>query len=100
MKGPLWTPGELKTARRLIDEGAPNEEFVSALGRTRHACWGKLQYENTKMPTMQKVNSARPKPEMLADAYRRAAAPRTISAFVFGDPGAGYSALDRREQSA
>ena len=97
MKGPLWTPEELKTARRLMDEGASNEEFISAIGRTRHACWGKLQYENTKMPTMQKVNSARPKPEMLADAYQRAATLRTITAFVLGDPAPGHSALDRRE---
>lgn len=98
MNGPLWTPDEIKTAQRLMDDGAKNEQFLAELGRTRHACWNKLQYERSKVPTMQKVNSARPKPEMVADAYRRAAAPRTISGFVFGDPGKGHSALDRREE--
>jgi len=38
----------------------------------------------------------RPTPEMLADAWRRACAPRSITAFVMGDPAPGQSALDQR----
>jgi hypothetical protein len=39
---------------------------------------------------------ARPPAELIEDAQRRALTPRSISAFVFGDPAPGYSALDRR----
>jgi hypothetical protein len=39
---------------------------------------------------------ARPPASLIEEAQRRALAPRSISAFVFGDPPSGYSALDRR----
>lgn len=42
------------------------------------------------------VKTSRPSPEMLADADRRANAPRDLTAMVFGDPPRGCSALDRR----
>lgn len=39
----------------------------------------------------------RPSSEMLADAERRANAPRDLTAMLMGDPPRGCSALDRRE---
>jgi hypothetical protein len=38
----------------------------------------------------------RPTPEMIADARRRAVAPRTLTSSVCGDPAPGQSALDKR----
>lgn len=35
-------------------------------------------------------------PEVIADALRRAAAPRSLTAMICGDPAPGQSALDRR----
>lgn len=43
------------------------------------------------------VKTSRPSPEMLADAARRANAPRDLTAMLMGDPPRGCSALDRRE---
>lgn len=40
--------------------------------------------------------SSRPTPEMIADAERRANAPRDLTAMIFGDPPKGRSALDGR----
>lgn len=39
----------------------------------------------------------RPTLEMIMDAYRRNAAPRSITAWVMGDPAPGQSALDKRD---
>ena len=41
-------------------------------------------------------STARPSTEMLKDAWRRNCAPRSITAWVCGDPPPGRSALDRR----
>lgn len=43
------------------------------------------------------VKTGHPSHEMLADADRRANAPRDLTAMIFGDPPRGHSALDRRE---
>jgi hypothetical protein len=100
MKKPRWTPDEIATAKRLIEEGATDEQCVAAVGRNRHTCWTKLYNERNRgySAFFNHIPSAKPKPEMLADAKQRALAPRTISAFVLGDPPFGYSALDRREE--
>jgi hypothetical protein len=42
----------------------------------------------------------RPTDEMMADARRRATAPRSITAWLAGDPAPGRSALDKRRQVA
>lgn len=43
--------------------------------------------------------SHRPTPEMLADARRRAIAPRSIVSWLAGDPAPGQSALDKRKSA-
>lgn len=100
IKRPRWTSEQLATAKRLLAEGASNEQCIAEVGRNKNVCWTKLYHDSLKVHSafFNHVPSAKPKPEMLAEAYRRAMAPRTISAFVFGDPGKGHSALDRREE--
>lgn len=43
------------------------------------------------------ISAARPTPEMIADAARRASAPRSLISMLMNDPPKGCSALDRRQ---
>ncbi|GAC1572931.1 MAG: hypothetical protein NVS3B5_02100 [Sphingomicrobium sp.] len=43
------------------------------------------------------IPAFRPTLEMIAEAHRRNAAPRPITAWVCGDPAPGHSALDKRQ---
>ena len=46
--------------------------------------------------TPEEIEASRPTLEMMMDAWRRNTAPRSIVAWVMGDPAPGQSALDRR----
>lgn len=102
MKKPHWAPAEIAIARRLIEEGANDEQCIKAVGRNRHACWMKLDNDRKRAASAAFVREAnpRPKPEMLAEASRRSLASKSITAFVCGDPAPGMSALDQRENRA
>lgn len=101
MKKPRWTPAETATARHLIDCGASDEQCIAAVGRNRKACWTRLDRERYNASVYFKPHPrVNPEPRSLEEATKRALAPRSITAFVFGDPAPGWSALDRREQRA
>lgn len=118
-----WTPDELSRLHRFMDEGKTHAEiarlFRCKVDRVKNRiCWenksgeqrrerrarvqrwreGKKLGKYVGHPTAHFAErpGARPPSELIEDAQRRALAPRSISAFVFGDPPPGYSALDRR----
>jgi len=100
--------------------GATDAEYIRAFGRNRKAVMARLRYlDNPAVRAAQaergviylrssetyraklKGNRPLPKraivpPEAIEDAMRRASAPRSISAFLFGDPPPGWSALEKR----
>lgn len=109
MANSLWSSEEAGIARKMLARGATDEEFRSTLGRTKSAAQTRIRYIDdgrvrdrakargkgrmtiAPMPARNRVAPA----GAVADAQRRASAPRTITAFVCGDPAPGQSALDR-----
>lgn len=96
-----WTLEETEIAQRLLDSQASDAECIAAVGRKRHACYMRLNRERysprlimTKGPPVKAPDAS------LQDAERRAKAPRTLTAWLCGDPPPGFSALDQREQLA
>lgn len=116
----LWTDQETLIARRLLAKGACNNEFRAEIGRTKAAAISRIKWLDdpqepyrsaerarksrgniTGEPIRRRTGQPHPAPESVReDAARRADAPRTITAWFFGDPAPGQSALDKREQRA
>lgn len=104
MRPTRWTDEETKLARRLLADNATDERFMESLGRTRSMAIDRIRYVDVPRYRDRRKNRppavippSRTVPhEVIADAFRRAVAPRSITAFVFGDPAPGYSALDKR----
>jgi hypothetical protein len=118
----LWSSEETSRARKLLARNATAEEFRIELGRSKAAAQARILYldnprsrERTKerayrqkmgeradpMPTG--IQAERPRsipPHLVVEARQRSAAARSITAFVFGDPPPGYSALDKRTAEA
>lgn len=123
-----WTFVEVTRLRKMLEEGKSREQIAQMLGmkvqrvieRIRHENRSpeqkRAKYElakalreknkdNDKRRAISTVTShpvlavSRPDPEMIAEAQRRADAPRSLTAEFFGDPPAGYSALDRRQNA-
>lgn len=93
MKWRPWTDAEVETARRLIDQKASDDECMAALGRSRMTCYQKLDRLRYSAAVARKQKTST---VALADADRRINAPRSITAWICGDPPPGFSALDRR----
>jgi hypothetical protein len=105
---PVWSDADTQTAARMLGEGASDADFRKALGRSRSSARSRVTLAGI---TVRKVDSAPAidqawsakvrgvSPQALADADRRARAPRSLTAIAFGDPPPGYSALDRRNSS-
>ena len=89
------TPGAVEARLRWLEMSTEDRDSMNARKVEREAAIkaGKLarrQYvHNTR-------GSPRATPELFEARDRRYAAPLSLSAYVFGDPPAGYSALDRR----
>lgn len=93
---PRWTDAETDAARELLKKGATDDECREVLGRSFAACRERVERVNLEVVTGPSATGPKAPPEVLAEKARRAAAPVTITGFVFGDPPVGYSALDRR----
>jgi hypothetical protein len=120
-----WTAEEITKLHLLLEEGKTHDAIARIMRCkpdriTNRICWEKQSAEQRQArqtrvqewrhrtrktprsyvghPTAHFAErpGARPPSELIEDAQRRALAPRSISAFVFGDPPPGYSALDRR----
>lgn len=123
-----WTFVEVTRLRKMLEEGKSPEFIAHMLGMKVQRVIERIRYENRTPEQKRKkyeiakalreknksdnprrgvrtVTShpvlavSRPDPEMIAEAQRRADAPRSLTAEFFGDPPAGYSALDRRHNA-
>lgn len=107
-----WTEEEEKTALELLASGARPEAFTLKLGRSRNNVTAHFYYKNHKEVINEKdrlqrnssngakgpVHAAvQPSDSMVVDAIYRLTAPRTVTAWVCGDPAPGYSALDAQK---
>ena len=91
-----WTAQETELAESLVDRRASDEECMAAVGRNFNACYcrvvsrkGSIRHPRVQPPP--NVPS-----DVLHDARRRLTAPRTLTAWLCGDPAPGQSALERR----
>jgi hypothetical protein len=119
---PDWTSYQTECARVLFTEHASAEQFLMRIGRTKAAAHSHLYYLDNKQSILERRSpyrkerrekialgiisarvenkvSSRPTFDMVLDARRRATAPRSIIAWLAGDPAPGQSALDKRNRS-
>lgn len=112
----LWTDEETQAARVLIAKGADNAEFLRKTNRTKAAAHSRIRWLDDPMERDRSQERARRSRKnagpangkrfierpahapahVIAAARERADAPRTLTAWLCGDPGPGQSALDRR----
>jgi hypothetical protein len=105
-----WTAEQEAGARRLIAAKAAPEIYLSEIGHTRSSAYKHIRWVDDPSYRAAHTNSNRvaarlaskvvhssaPPPEVLADAARRATAPRSLTALLCGDPEPGRSMLDQR----
>ena len=114
----FWSADELETLHRMLAENKTRVEIAEALGCARARVDGRIRFER-KTPEQRlaekkrhaewfrhrkgvhsyqesTISLSRPTPELIEEAKLRAMAPRSLTAEFFGDPGIGFSALDRR----
>lgn len=123
-----WTELEVFKLRKLLNEGKTRKQIAAYLGFPLERVSSRIRHENRtpehrkekvararerrnankenyKSKTVRSVihdpvsSYGRPTLEMLAEAQRRLEAPRSLTAEFCGDPGVGYSALDRRQSA-
>lgn len=110
----FYTAAEDVIARELFNSDALTEECLRVLGRGRDSVRKRVRYLDD--PAFHERSRARDRrrqpdrcrraedappvskvcPALVEDAANRAVAPRSLTAWSFGDPPPGYSALDRR----
>jgi hypothetical protein len=95
---PQWTPAEIEIARGLVARRATDKECQAAVGRTFHACYQRVDREERQLPRARPTPQPIITPEIMEAAVARLYAPRPLTAWVFGDPAPGFSALDRRRE--
>ena len=98
-----WTNEEIALARRMLAEKRPDSEFRERLGKSKSAASARIfranhheaiaDWTTLRLPREPRIEVP---PEVRADADRRAGAPRSLTAWQFGDPAPGCSALDKR----
>lgn len=121
-----WTELETERARKLIADGVNEPEFKRLTGRTKEAAMSRLKYVDdptyrercianasrnrtyyertyvprgpSKLPTQYAYEEPRPvaPPAVLEDAQKRAAAPKSLTGWICGDPCALQSALGKK----
>jgi hypothetical protein len=106
-----WTEAEENIANLLITARADNATFLAKTGHTKQAAYSHRCYVRNGRPRRERYRQAiaegkvggadvksvaRPTEEMLLDARQRAQAPRSLTAWLSGDPPPGQSALDKK----
>ncbi len=84
----------------MLADRRPESEFQRVLGRSKSQAYQKIHSLRSpiegldwlKLPMQKRVVVP---DHVWTDANRRLNAPRTLSAWICGDPAPGYSALDR-----
>jgi hypothetical protein len=86
-----------------MSERKPESEFLRLLGRSKSQAYSHVHQppiEGLDWLKLPKEKRVAVPPEAWADANRRHNTPRTLSAWICGDPAPGFSALDRRTGGA
>lgn len=99
-----WTKEEIELARRLLAERQPDSVFRRLLGRSKGHARIAILYRPELLnhdrraigATIELELRVKVPPHVREDANRRAGAPRTLLAWICGDPAPGQSALDKR----
>jgi hypothetical protein len=99
MHNTSWKPEETAIARRMFADDESPDAFLAKLGRSETAAREHVKRADVRVRT--EVRAVTPKIPacVIADAVRRATAPRSLTADVCGDPAPGQSALDRRNRA-
>lgn len=113
---PPWTDEQTALAHATYTREIPPALFLQIVGRTKHAARRRMAYidrpgvarkkceEKIALRLRQKQGEP-PKPlrevpdDVLANAIRRASAPRSITAWLCGDPPFSQSALGKKQQA-
>lgn len=98
-KREYWTPQHLEAARCLVQRGASDEECLATVGRSFHACYVKIDRE-VRAPRARTTPQPIVAPDVIDQARARICAPRSLTAWICGDPAPGCSALDQRGNCA
>lgn len=120
-KNTRWSIDENASLFRLKAEGRSIEMIAARIGRSLDSVKERWRWVNKTEEQRQErrtqINmtrnhkalvpgrsyatvARRPSEEILAERDRRVATPRTIGAWLLGDPPPGYSALDRKQVQA
>lgn len=107
-----WSQEELTLALQMLERGDDGAAFLKTFGRTKKAAEHRRDRVRNGCPAPKSNNGPRARSmcltngtrvivsdSALKDATRRAVAPRSLTAAIFGDPPEGYSALDRRRSA-
>lgn len=101
-----WTAEETEIAKQMLADGANDAAFRARLDRSKEAALARMDrvaYGAAavgRKPTYTVASGrAAVSEQAYADAARRLLAPRSITALLMGDPGEGFSALDRRRSA-
>ena len=114
----LWSDEDTAKARELVAQAATNQQFLQAINRTKAAAYSRIQWiDNPKFRDEAATRARRSRnnnqfkneeirshptrtrdipDHVIADAAKRAEAPRTITAWVAGDPAPHESALAKK----
>ncbi len=100
-----WTPEETELARQMLLDRESPEAFVLKTGHTKQAARDRINRtrHNQELKTGLGIRGTsaiiKVAPDVMQEAWSRNSAPRTLTAWLMGDPAPGRSAGDRREAS-
>lgn len=97
----LWTTEQTDLARQMIERGEDEAAFLTQLGRSKKSAIARVDRLKDRpmtracpnIPTSGRVEVP---DHVKIEASQRAAAPRSLTAILCGDPPVGYTQLDRR----
>jgi hypothetical protein len=100
-----WTEAEYALALQMLARGDDDAAFRERFGKSKKSAItrrDRLKYggEPRRWSNTPTAGSAHPTPEMLADAAKRAALPRSLTAQLCGDPVVSQSALGKKMAGA
>lgn len=94
-----WTPEETALAMKMLDERAPEHEFIEKLGRTRNCVRAKrdrMQFLSATRSVVEQPGKITVPLEVWIERSRRLYSPRSITARLCGDPPFHQSALGKK----
>lgn len=94
-----WSDEDTGIARQMFANNEPSEAFTAKLGRSETAAREHIKRADVRVKTEARAAISKIPAGIIEDAVRRATTPRSLTAFICGDPPHGFSALDRRNRA-